>query len=169
MKRNSLSVESSKYNHERSLSNNAEWTVSPSRTWVDRVHVHMTMDTVTMLETCTELGLGPQQWRWPPRTAWHLGPCFQLHVHFQNHDLWVGLFLEDGLRESTTIWKDLFLMLVKLTIKQKHYGYWNPKTHQVQKDTETWKTTTQMTLKTISALLPESYGINSGNHTSPGK
>lgn len=162
-------MESSKYNHERSLSNNAEWIVSPSRTWVDRVHVHMTMDTVTMLETRTELGPGPQQRRWPPRTAWHLGPCFQLHVHFQNHDLWVGLFLENGLRESTTIWKDLFLMLVKLTIKQKHYGYWNPKTHQVQKDTETWKTTTQMTLKTISALLPESYGINSGNHTSPGK
>lgn len=38
-------MESSKYNHERSLSNNAEWIVSPSRTWVDRVHVHMTMDT----------------------------------------------------------------------------------------------------------------------------
>lgn len=56
-------MESSKYNHERSLSNNAEWIVSPSRTWVDRVHVHMTMDTVTMLETRTELGPGPQQRR----------------------------------------------------------------------------------------------------------
>ena len=56
-------MESLKYNHERSLSNNAEWTVSSSRTWVDRVHVHMTMDTVTMLETCTELGPGPWQQR----------------------------------------------------------------------------------------------------------
>lgn len=44
-------MESLKHNHERSLSNNAEWTVSSSRMWVDRVHVHMTMDTVTMLET----------------------------------------------------------------------------------------------------------------------
>jgi len=44
-------MESLKYNHERSLSNNAEWTVSSSRTWVDRVHVHMTMDTVTMCPT----------------------------------------------------------------------------------------------------------------------
>ena len=36
-------------------------TTTDGMTWVDRVHVHMTMDTVTMLETCTELGLGPQQ------------------------------------------------------------------------------------------------------------
>lgn len=63
-------------------------------------------------------------------------------------------------------------MLVELTYKTGNtMDTETPKkTHQVQKDTETWKTTTQMTLKTISALLPESYGINSetiplGNRT----
>lgn len=39
-------MESLKYDHERSLSNNAEWTVSSSRTWNDMVHVHMKMDTL---------------------------------------------------------------------------------------------------------------------------
>ena len=162
-------MESLKHTHERSLCNNAEWTVSSSRTWVDRVHVHMAMDTVAMLETRTGWGPGPQPQRRQPRKAWHLGPCFNSRFIFKITTCWSVCFSKMDWGESTATRKDLFLMLVKLTIKQKHYRFWNPKTHQVQKDPETWQTTTQTALKTISALLPEPYGTNSGNHISPGE
>lgn len=44
-----------------------------------------------------------------------------------------------------------------------------PRNSSRKEDTEMLKTTNQIAIKMILTPLPESYGINFGNHISPGK
>lgn len=137
----------------RSFQGNVEWTVSSFRIWGDRVHAHM------------KTGHS----YYGNRTAVsNYAKIIKISSHGQPGLLWKPRAVCFPRKLMEGKWKYLETSYYRRQ-QESLDTHWKPKTHQGQDDTGILKTTTQNTMRTILIPLPRSYGINSGNHISPGK